>query len=67
MLAGCTGLVMGGGSLGVRMPMIPWGRLASCPARAQPTPAHGDSHAIMNACWGDALAGDGGLDCVGCL
>ena len=57
-LGGCTG--PGDGALGVRMPIIPWGRLASCPGCAQATPAHGDSHAIMNAHWADALAGDEG-------
>jgi hypothetical protein len=35
------------GSLGVRMPIIPWGRLASCPAYVHATPAYSDSHAIM--------------------
>jgi hypothetical protein len=38
------------------------------PQHAQPTPATGDSYAIMNACWADALAGGGGRAWVfGCL
>ena len=36
-----------------------------CPGYVQATPANSDSHVNMNACWADALAGDGGG--VGCL
>jgi len=53
-LGGCR-LVLARMALGVRMPIIPWGRLASCPGCIQPTPAHGNLHAIMNAHWADAL------------
>jgi len=38
--------------------------MAACPGNAQPTPAYGDSHATMNACWADALAGEDGLGCA---
>jgi len=45
----------------VRMPAIQWGRLASCLARFQPTPAHGNLHcdcnALLGGCAGLAVGG----------
>jgi len=50
MLGGCTAGDEGG--QGVRMPIIPWGRLACCPGCVQATPAEWRLPCDLNVCWG---------------